>query len=1267
LSLLDASTFIRLAETSESFLPLVNRSSLGLDTALQLKRHGEALRFGIQTKLISDVIPIPTTKAEVLARLHLGDYQAAIKLAQSSALKPHRLQLLASIGRFQKKQGLSAEVTILDALEHLADQVHTSELGDELFDIASDLMFSRPNLAVRLISRASETRPDDRRFDWALAKMSAVAATQSDRRDKDLTEAVADIRSKISDPQVRSLSGRLSMLFDGTPARDILKQVKAFESAGDQIFFLRQWCRYTKDPVSAWSIIDHAVFLSIRTTEYTPTARDYRDLAEPLPKINNTSERTALIEAFDLQKAVARKAGPIQDYVKLQILLAEAESQGFQVRAGQRVAELYEEVQAVSDIEVRCVCLAQIVASVRDIDPYNAFSGSAAVKELSELQFEGDIRTLLESTADHYAVTSSIIEALSEKRIDLAEHVVNQLNYQYRRDRAWSDLITHLVKFSRNRCDLEVVTKVLNRVVDSEIGDRAVRLVLKAISDEPEEGVKPLIGGRTLQLIDRSLGIKNPVIACQTICSAMALLAGADDTSSLSERLIADLLKRWRSIDDLETRIHVGYLIVSDLADHNRALAEQLMGEIALDPMPAEDSLRGTLLQCGGLAIRAYSGLLPMNLDSSQDMERLTGVINATGSRSARVRLWTDLAVRLVQSRRTDESRRIVQTKLRPLLEGLRVDNEFDWLEAIRYAAPALYIANPIDALGSLDALPLHWKEDAYGNLTRYKLTGVGGSEPYNRAPTPFEIDYDACTELMNIAERVEADYELFSISSYVAESATWKLNKHLFTQTQKNTIAEKIKSLARNKLPAPSGIRHDGYKVLVEAQALRLQKGVQPQWSSFVERGRSIPNLSDRVFVLAHLAECLPSQMGDERLGLFEEAFSLASSISSTRDRLERMQIIAALASDFDKGLTKKILRAVSEVIKSARDTEADEDEVRKLVDLAYQVDPELAVTLASQLDKDEARKAARERLQYQKLRQKLSASEYSAPPANCAGEDLADAVRDLLGQLNANRAAPREVGETMKLLRHTKNVTFEQAVPIFSFVIENAISRRGNSSEAKAYLRDVFDATLRASEIAQAVISRAAGRSSSVIDSNIQEGRTLIASGEREKALEAIAEWIRTSVHDELYVCDPYFGPDDLELLRLVQNNKGGVKITIVTSRKQQERHGVTFPYDDFYADYWKRNFSEQAPPQTEIVVVGGHNGELPIHDRWLISRTTGLRLGTSLNGLGRRKDAELTPLRGDEVEERMKETMQYVHRHKREHLGQRLNYAFFELQSD
>jgi hypothetical protein len=139
-----------------------------------------------------------------MARLSVDDKSSAIALAQTSVLKKQRLQLLAVVARFYKERGLSAETEILDAITSLCGQVTATELDSDLVDTAADIMFTKPELALRLISQSTEEKTNDNSGDWALVQLSAIASRIPG--EGDVSNPGADIRSKIRDPRTRNLS-----------------------------------------------------------------------------------------------------------------------------------------------------------------------------------------------------------------------------------------------------------------------------------------------------------------------------------------------------------------------------------------------------------------------------------------------------------------------------------------------------------------------------------------------------------------------------------------------------------------------------------------------------------------------------------------------------------------------------------------------------------------------------------------------------------------------------------------------------------------------------------------------------------------------------------------------------------------------------------------------------------------------------------------------------------------------------------------------------
>jgi hypothetical protein len=154
------------------------------------------------------------------------------------------------------------------------------------------------------------------------------------------------------------------------------------------------------------------------------------------------------------------------------------------------------------------------------------------------------------------------------------------------------------------------------------------------------------------------------------------------------------------------------------------------------------------------------------------------------------------------------------------------------------------------------------------------------------------------------------------------------------------------------------------------------------------------------------------------------------------------------------------------------------------------------------------------------------------------------------------------------------------------------------------------------------------------------------LVQPEDREEAFERIGEWLQKNGRDYIKICDPYFRPQDLGSLKLILSINPKLHVTVVTSLKPQPRESPDSQLKDVYRSYWKKHFSDQSPPRTEFVIVGGRADQLPEHDRWWLTDGAGLRFGGSLSVYGQRS-SEISELTTDEVAERLSTTDAYINR--------------------
>jgi len=108
-------------------------------------------------------------------------------------------------------------------------------------------------------------------------------------------------------------------------------------------------------------------------------------------------------------------------------------------------------------------------------------------------------------------------------------------------------------------------------------------------------------------------------------------------------------------------------------------------------------------------------------------------------------------------------------------------------------------------------------------------------------------------------------------------------------------------------------------------------------------------------------------------------------------------------------------------------------------------------------------------------------------------------------------------------------------------------------------------------------------------------------------------------------------------------------GSKVVALAGRhssliQQDERRPQGTEIEQVYSSQW-RKLSDQVPPRTEVVIVGDSTGTLPIHDRWWLKKGSGLKMGTSFNGSGGKRETEIAIMTEKEADQREREVDEYL----------------------
>ncbi|HUY78628.1 MAG TPA: hypothetical protein VMV29_17790, partial [Ktedonobacterales bacterium] len=606
-----------------------------------------------------------------------------------------------------------------------------------------------------------------------------------------------------------------------------------------------------------------------------------------------------------------------------------------------------------------------------------------------------------------------------------------------------------------------------------------------------------------------------------------------------------------------------------------------------------------------------------------------------------------------------------------------------------------------------------------YRRIGRFLLYRRWPSEPIASRPKQLvDVTYATLLKVCTLLERIEEDSLLVGLMSDIADCIVQGRAQNRHLREYQAEVAKRLREIGQARLPQATNITHEGYKIMAQAQAVRcdpFQHGQASAWLPLAEAARAIPNTADRAFVLGYLASMTP--VVAQRNAWFAEAEVAAQGIAGRIDRADHFEGLANLALDHIGGesgqsLARSYVEKATVTLLGAREDPSSHAMLQRLVDMAYQIDQDWAATLATQADDDPARLAQRAKgaaLRNQMLGRDAVSSESGQQARRATGpvavgttgaaimhatprggDEPREAQEDqevgeyvevalaLLSSLNAGRVPTKHFEETRRFLWVASQSPLSDAYPIYAWILENAAVRfrfqRPNAA-VDSSLRVLFEATVNATELAGKLIAYTSQRA---LESarysayyttdqapSSETGIRLIRTGEHEAAVEYIRAWLMAHAVDYLLLIDPYFSRQDLEWLNLMAEACPGLPVNILTGARAQHQEQLEGTLDELYQAHWRQAVSDQAPPPTQVTVVGiGKGGPAPFHDRWLLTHGAGLEVGGSFNGLGAKDLIQLTPVSAEDAARVEQMYQQYLLGRAWLSDGQRLYYMMFHL---
>lgn len=1278
LTSLEPERMTRIIAVQNSIAHIRRPIQLGIKAASNLNNTGELIRFTMQHCIMEDISRIRNSPAEIDCLIATQNYSGAMALASSQVLIEDRLHMLAIVARAFSKQNMKVPADLQEQIRSLYHQVDINMMGSRSLEIAAALVYSDPKLAFELAEKAADTLDGGFSSDWVFAALSLMAGDfRSASTDQELIRR--EFTARITDPAALKLSTEASVVFGDWSRDAILAEAARLDNPEDEINLLRLWVKRNHRNPEALEVSRFALDTLVRTTSYAPNAQVFRELAEPLPFSQDYTKVQAFIGSLDTQRPTAERVGPFDEYVRLQLLLAETETKHDIQVARNRMAELYMYVAGQPDVEARAAGFAWMVGHLPDIDPNGYLENLEGLHTLVSEDLEEHVGTILKATAEQFYAMRGIIHALARTSPDRAIEIAGRLNTRLRREAALLEFVDEYLNVADHEFNYDLPLDVLGDLTIPHFRDRAILMILKRIADI-ENGVSScsLHLARLVSAID---GMLDSPRRCEAYCLAYTVAHKAADNEQCPTIIthVSDKLNEsWESINDEWLKVDVGFQVASSMAYTNDVEAAQIWLEKARQArdkqhVGASSALEDQMLTAR-LAIRAFAGLIPQRIDEASDRLRIEEIIESIPSPGMQATLWSELALRFHACDRLKEHKEIVARKVRPLLPIVKSCDKAYYVHFLIGLAPALYSAHERSALEEIENLLPVYRDEAYLAICDYIFRKCPHYEPYEESvDSAYDVGFEELIDACALLKLMTGDCAVYSVIAKIGNTAGASKSQRLLTREQKQKIAQEIRMIADEKFPDNNGIIHEGYLIASLAQAARIDPRTRMQdWLDLANRARDIPNIADRVLVLGTIAGAMPNRKNErkQRLKLIEEAVELVSSIPFPLDQADRYEALAHAALGCSGQHSRNLVQKAMGIV-GVFDTRPYLAAQRRLISLAYKLDPDMASSLASAFDEDLAR-AASKRNTSKQLDLLQAMANIASDDAQFAGRDSSSLARFgtmLLASLNAGRSSTIPRDRVNQILKAAHSRPLSKVYPVFAWAIENMIKAYADKPQADSILRPVFEGAISAALFSGAVISRATSGMVSMsnrIASYSAPESIVVRPGERKRAFGFIEDWLSQHVKDYIKIHEPYFGPEDLELLQLITSVcSPECRIHILTSIEHQAIENIERPFRMTYSRSWRTQISDQDPPDCEIMVLGyAGTGKSPIHDRWWVTNGSGLLTGTSLRSLGTDRMSEIRVLSEEEACAREAEIDEYLFRRIRHNNGKKIEYDLFNL---
>ncbi|NLE03233.1 MAG: hypothetical protein GX638_00320 [Crenarchaeota archaeon] len=1255
-------------------LEKVNGSlELGVQASQKLNKYVKMWCYSIQGSIVNELDNFLFWESEIEAKISIKDFVGAITLAESAVLKVDRLRLLALIARRQKELNKNVDEDLINLISDLYKTTDLSSVGDKIYDIVADLIYAIPNLAIEMIEKSSGSASEKNINDWVIAKLS-VAAINSSLKDDDGSDKAKKLEAvqSLNNPSVRKINRAISFLVGNYSSSKVIDEVKKLSDSKEKLRLLRLWLNNNRSNNKDIELVINLALdeLITSSSESTITLDVLKDLSYQLPYIKDIETRRSTLNRFktienDIQESELSKNKYIYKLNIFHTVFTLSKHESID-----SINKILKEIESIEDTLIKLESFSEVYSKLSIMMKQFDFTDKinftySRILSLSE--------ELFISTANHYKISQYLLETISKKNPVLGLKICNSINTVVRRERARLLILDSYLDNNLRYVNIDLLKKIEESFEIKDSINEAYLRILERYSEAKNLHFNTI--QTLLYFITKIDSYKDPSIKLNGyVLSYQIIVKNSTWKDRLSRKYELLIFNTWKKIEADWERVDKGFIVCSNLANVNDVLAKQIYDEsiqIKEGSWIDSKSVAYTYINSVKLIIRAYNGLLISENEKPNDFDVLEELINRIPSEIEKLNLWTEIGINSYMANRIDISKKIYNSHVLPLIQGLF--NKSLEIESALNSIILIHNFNSDLALEYLQSASEETREEAYSNICDFYISKRNPYEIYDRGEnSKFNCTFDEVSKAINLINLLTTDSFIYNQISTISNALS--NNKNNISKAQISTIVAKLKDIVEEKLPDTRNIKHQGFKIISNLKLAILNRE-KVEWEKVIEETEKIPNLSDIIFVKAAILDNISSSkeivQPELRKKLVDDIINNLELFKVHYEYVQRVIDLTDTMYNVDKSRWKEVVNKAFNVSNNLEEGSEVYSSKRSIIDSMYRLDPSFAKELMKTVDKENkdnhVDSLVHDYFETLEMSNKIKNSKELEEKEKENYRIIVNGVYKALASLNSEKITTKKIGEISKYLPIGNKLPLQDVFPIYMYYLNNCARtyKAKNLTGAMSTLhRDNFFEAVSSSNLVHLLSQKRKLQAKSFrkffIDEEFASNKP-IKPNTREEAFDFIRKWMIDELEEFVFIVDSYTKKEDLEILKIIMEVNRDIEIDILGSLDGQKVN-----IEEEYKTYWKK-ISDEIPPFVNITFCWNSedNNNMPIHDRWIITKNSGLRLGTSINSLGNKRESEISVMKPNESLNILENTVKdYVYKRKRELNKQRLSYKSFSL---